>query len=210
MAAALILTGGIGSGKSTVAALLAGWGAHVVDADQLAREVVAPGTAGLAEVTRSFGPDVIDAGGALNRTVLAEIVFDDPARLAVLEGIVHPLVERLAAARLADGAAAPMLVYEVPLPDRRAPFPTTVAAQAEPLVVVVDAPAEERHGRLRRRGLSDQQITARMASQPSREQWLAGADVVIDNSGNRDDLRNQVAALWARCTGAEAPVGGDG
>ena len=210
MAPALILTGGIGSGKSTVAELLAGWGARVVDADQLAREVVAPGSEGLAEVVAAFGPDVLATDGSLDRAALADCVFDDPVRLAALEAIVHPRVERLAEERLADGAAAPLLVYEVPLPGRRPSFPAGAADSEDPLVVVVDVPAEERHRRLRVRGLSDQQIAARMASQPSREEWLAGADVVIDNSGDAHHLRRQVAELWARCTGSTAAVGPDG
>lgn len=210
MARAVILTGGIGSGKSSAAALLSGWGAHVVDADDLAREVVLPGSAGLAEVVDAFGPDVLSGDGSLDRAALAEVVFDAPERRAVLEQIVHPLVEALAAARLAAGADAPLLVYEVPLPRGRAPFPPSALSAGTPLVVVVDVPVEERHRRLAVRGLSAQQIAARMAAQPSREEWLAPADVVVDNSGDRERLSRQLAEFWARYAGREAAVGPDG
>jgi dephospho-CoA kinase len=210
MARAVILTGGIGSGKSSVASLLERWGAHVVDADQLAREVVEPASEGLAEVVEAFGGEVLSADGALDRAALAEVVFDDPARLARLEAIVHPRVEKLAEERLAAGDSAPLLVYEVPLPGRQPAFPPSAVAGGAPLVVVVDVPAAERHRRLQVRGLSDQQISARMAAQPTREQWLAGADLVVDNSGDLAALRQQVAAIWSRLTGTEAPVGVDG
>ena len=210
MARPVILTGGIGSGKSTAAALLSEWGAQVVDADELAREVVAPGSEGLSEVVEEFGTDVLAADGSLDREALAEVVFDDPERLGALEQIVPPLVEALASERLAAGVGAPLLVYEVPLPRGRAPFPEGVLSAGAALVVVVDVPVEERHRRLAGRGLSGQQITARMASQPSREEWLAAADVVVDNSGDREHLSRQLADLWATYTGREAPVGRDG
>ena len=210
MTRAVVLTGGIGSGKSTVASLLRGWGAYVVDADRLAREVVEPGTEGLAEVVEAFGAGVRSADGTLDRAALAEVVFDQPDRLAALEAIVHPRVERLAAERLSAGARAPVLVYEVPLPGRQPPFPAAAVEDGPPLVVVVDVPAEVRHRRLIARGLSEQQIGARRAAQPSREQWLAAADVVVDNSGDLEALRTQVAAIWSRLTGTEAPVGADG
>jgi dephospho-CoA kinase len=209
MARAVILTGGIGSGKSSVAALLARWGAHVVDADQLAREVVAPGTDGLSAVADLFGTDVIGPDGSLDRTTLAERVFGHPDRLSALEAIIHPRVERLAGVRLAEGSAAPVVVYEVPLPGRRPQFPGS-GAEVEPLVVVVDAGEDQRLERLRARGLSDDQIAARMSAQPSREEWNRAAEVVIDNTGDLDALVGKVAQVWLSLTGAAPPVGGSG
>jgi dephospho-CoA kinase len=193
MQRAVVLTGGIGSGKSEVGRLLSARGAHVVDADELARAVVEPGTPGLAAVQSEFGPRVVDAAGALNRTELAAIVFGEPERLAALEAIVHPLVEALAVSRLAAGVGAPVVVYEVPLLDRVPEFP---GGASTPLVVVVDSPDELRVERLRSRGLSDEQIRARMAAQPSRQTWVAAADRVVDNAGDLEHLRAQVDALW--------------
>lgn len=202
-AQAVVLTGGIGSGKSTVGRLLRGWGAHVVDADAIAREVVAPGTPGLSAVVVAFGPDVLTASGALDRAVLAEKVFADPGQLERLETIVHPLVHQRAIGLLADGAGAPLVVYEVPLPGRSA-FGT------DPTVVVVDAPEDVRRQRLRDRGMTDPQVDARLASQPSRDEWLAVADLVVDNAGREADLRAAVARLWQALTGAPPPVGAGG
>jgi tRNA threonylcarbamoyl adenosine modification protein YjeE len=117
----VLLTGGIGSGKSAVGRLLAEWGAYVVDADQLAREVVAPGTAGLAAVVQEFGPDVVGVDGALDRAALAELVFGDPERLAALEANVHPLVRQAAEARFSLAPPGVVEVYEVPVLREREP-----------------------------------------------------------------------------------------
>ena len=206
MQRAVVLTGGIGSGKSEVGRLLTALGAHVVDADELARAVVQPGTPGLAAVAAAFGPDVIAADGTLNRPELAATVFGQPERLAALEAIVHPLVEALAVSRLAAGAGAPVVVYEVPLLGRSPEFPgNSDADAAAPLVVVVDAPDAVRIERLRDRGLSDEQISARMAAQPSRETWVAAADRLVDNGGDLDHLKSQVEALWIELTTSKPP-----
>jgi dephospho-CoA kinase len=199
----VVLTGGIGSGKSTVGRLLRSWGAYLVDADVLAREVVAPGTPGLAAVVEVFGPQVLSASGSLDRAVLADLVFDDPHQLKRLEEIVHPLVHRRAVSLLAGAGGAPVVVYEVPLPGR-SPFGDDAT------VVVVDAPDDVRRHRLRDRGMIDAQVDARMASQPSRQGWLALADLVVDNAGSEADLRVEVARLWRALTGTEPPVGAGG
>lgn len=195
-----MLTGGIGSGKSEVGRLLAAWGALVVDADQLAREVVRPGSEGLAAVVKAFGPEVLGEDGALDRGALADMVFDAPDRLAELEAIIHPRVERLAGDRLAEGQPGQLVVYEVPLPDR--------LSGAE--VIVVDAPTAVRRRRLAARGLSEAQIEARMARQPSRDEWLTRADHVVDNGGELDELVGRVAGLWRLLTGEDPPVGTPG
>ena len=204
MQRAVVLTGGIGSGKSEVGRLLAGFGAYVVDADELARAVVQPGTPGLAAVAASFGPRVIAPDGRLNRPELAAIVFGQPERLAALEAIVHPLVEALARSRLAAGASAPVVVYEVPLLGRVPEFPGE-AHDSAPLVVVVDTPDAIRVERLRDRGLSDEQISARMAAQPSRETWISAADRLVDNGGDLDHLKVQVEGLWRELTASGPP-----
>lgn len=198
----MVLTGGIGSGKSVVGRLLSRWGALVVDADQLAREVVAPGTPGLAAVVAEFGDEVLGDDGALDRAAMAEIVFHDPARLAALEAIVHPLVQRAAEARFADAAAGTVQVYEVPVPDKRTP-------RAGEWTLVVVAPREVRRQRLLARGLSDEQITARMARQPDEQGWRDLADRVIDNGGDLDFLAAQVRQVWQELTGQDAPSAGD-
>lgn len=198
----IVLTGGIGSGKSSVGRLLAGWGAFLVDADQLARKVVAPGTQGRAEVEALLGPDVVAPDGSLDRGAVAERVFADTAQLAAVEAIVHPLVHVAGVAAFERAPAESVLVYEVPLPGR-SPF------ASDPLVVVVDAPDEVRRQRLADRGLSDSQISARMSQQPTRAEWLDMADHVVDNSGTTSDLSEIVAGLWREITGQSPPVGAE-
>ena len=204
MQRAVVLTGGIGSGKSEVGRLLSSLGAHVVDADELARAVVEPGTPGHAAIREEFGPQVLADSGALDRAALADIAFGSPERLAALESIVHPLVEALAVSRLAAGSGAPVLVYEVPLLDRVPAFPE---AAGSALVVVVDAPDVVRLERLRARGVSEEQITARMAAQPGRQEWLAAADRVVDNGGDRVHLEAQVESLWQELTASPEAQG---
>lgn len=187
------LTGGIGSGKSAVSAELAGYGAVVVDADAIAREVVEPGTPGLAAVVGEFGARVLAPDGSLDRARLGEIVFADEARLARLNAIVHPLVGERSAElmELARERGAPVLVYDVPL---------LVENGLEPLydvVVVVDTPDEERVRRVvRTRGMDPEQVRARIRAQADRETRLAAADLVVDNSGTREQLTERVARLW--------------
>jgi dephospho-CoA kinase len=185
------LTGGIGSGKSTVAALLAARGAVVVDADRIAREVVEPGTPGLAAVVGVFGPGVLAGDGSLDRAALAAIVFADPEARARLDGIVHPLVR--ARAREVIGQAAPdaVVVQDVPL------LVETGQAGAHDLVLVVQTDLEARVARLLQRGLSEDDARARIAAQATDEQRRAVADVVLDNSGGPEALAEQVDRFWA-------------
>ncbi|NEK96233.1 dephospho-CoA kinase, partial [Modestobacter muralis] len=166
------LTGGIGSGKSTVAALLAERGAQVVDADRIAREVVEPGTPGLAAVAAEFGEGVLAADGALDRGALASIVFGDTAARARLDGIVHPLVRARAAELVAAAPADAVVVQDVPL------LVETGQAGSYDLVLVVEADPDTRVQRLVGRGLSAEDARARMASQASDEERRAVADVV--------------------------------
>jgi len=183
------LTGGIGSGKSEVARLLAEQGAYVVDSDVLAREVVAPGTPGLAAVVAEFGPGILD-GAELDRAALAEIVFRDAGARERLNAIVHPLVAAAAAEAYARAPEGAVIVHDVPL---------LVEAGMVPLfdvVVVVDAPEDVRLERLVRRGLPEADARARMAAQASREERNAAATYVVANDGTLDDLHRRVLALW--------------
>jgi dephospho-CoA kinase len=185
------LTGGIGSGKSEVSRRLAAQGAVVIDADLIAREVVEPGSEGLAEVVAAFGPEVLTPDGALDRARLGDIVFADPELRGRLNAIVHPRV----AARMAElerGASGAIVVHDVPL------IAENGRADAYDVVVVVDAPPKVQAERLARyRGMTREQARARMAAQASREQRLAIADIVIDNSGSLSELDRQVGDLWA-------------
>lgn len=186
------LTGGIGSGKSEVSKRLAAHGAIVIDADRIAREVVEPGTPGLARVVEEFGPEVLREDGSLDRPRLGSIVFADPERLAALNAIVHPLVAARAA-ELQDAAPDDaIVVYDVPLL-----VENDLAGQYE-VVVVVDAADEIRVDRLTRlRGMSEADAKARIAAQASREERLAVADLVIPNEGSLDDLDARVEEVWA-------------
>jgi dephospho-CoA kinase len=186
------LTGGIGSGKSEVSRRLAAQGAVVIDADLIAREVVAPGTEGLAEIERAFGGGVLAPDGSLDRGRLGEIVFADPDLLATLNAIVHPRVG--ARMRELEDSAGPgtVVVHDVPL------IAENGLAGGYDLVVVVDVPPRVQLDRLvRLRGMTQEQAAARMAAQASREQRLAIAGMVVDNSGSLAELDRQVGELWA-------------
>ena len=185
------LTGGIGSGKSTVAALLAERGAVVVDADRIAREVVAPGTPGLAAVVAEFGEQVLAPDGSLDRPALAAVVFSDPAARARLDAVVHPLVRAGAAEALAAAPRDAVVVQDVPL------LVETGQAGSYDLVLVVQTDVEERVRRLVGRGLSAADARARIASQASDEERAAVADVVLTNDAGRDELTAQVDRFWA-------------
>jgi dephospho-CoA kinase len=185
------LTGGIGSGKSTVAALLAARGALVVDADRIAREVVEPGTPGLAAVVEAFGPGVLTADGALDRAALASVVFSDPQARARLDAIVHPLVRARAREAVAQAPPDAVVVQDVPL------LVETGQAGQYDLVLVVEAVLETRVARLVRRGLGEDDARARIAAQATDEQRRAVADVVLDNSGAPEALAGQVDRFWA-------------
>jgi dephospho-CoA kinase len=184
------LTGGIGSGKSTAARRFAELGALVIDSDVVAREVVEPGTPGLAAVVDAFGPGVLDAGGRLDRPALARVVFGDEAARRRLNGIVHPLVRARAAELVAAAPAGTVVVQDVPL------LVETGQAGAFDLVVVVEAPVELRVSRLAGRGLPAAEARARMASQATDADRRAVADAVLVNDGTEADLRAQVDRLW--------------
>ncbi|MGY1725835.1 dephospho-CoA kinase [Geodermatophilus sp. SYSU D01062] len=184
------LTGGIGSGKSTVAALLAARGALVVDADRIAREVVEPGTPGLAAVVDAFGPEVLTPEGALDRPALAAVVFADPQARARLDGIVHPLVRARALEVVEAAPDDAVVVQDVPL------LVETGQAGAYDLVLVVEADLDTRVARLVLRGLTEDDARARIAAQATDEQRRAVADVVLDNSGAPEALAAQVERFW--------------
>lgn len=184
------LSGGIGSGKSTVARRFAEHGAVIIDSDALAREVVAVGTTGLAEIVARFGGDVLDAHGALDRAALARRVFADGDARADLNAIVHPRV----AARTAElTAAAPpeaIVVHDIPL------LVEAGYAADYHLVVIVDAPEEERVRRLAGRGMDEDDARARIRSQADEQQRRESADVWLDNDGPVEDLTARVDRLW--------------
>jgi dephospho-CoA kinase len=185
------LTGGIGAGKSEVSRRLSAQGAVVIDADAIAREVVEPGTPGLAEVVAAFGPEVLLPDGSLDRPRLGDLIFADPDLRARLNGIVHPLVG--ARMRELEESAGPgsIVVHDVPL------IAENNMAGAYDLVVVVDVPPRLQLDRLvRHRGLTREQARARMAAQASREQRLGIAGIVVDNSGSLAELDRQVGELW--------------
>ena len=185
------LTGGIGAGKTAVAQRFAELGALVVDADALAREVVAAGTPGLAAVVGEFGPGVLRPDGGLNRAALGRLVFADEDRRARLNSIVHPLVRRRAAELVAAAPAGTVVVQDVPL------LVETGQADRFDLVVVVEAPAALRVERLARdRGMSAQEARSRMAAQATDGQRRAVADVVLVNDGDLDRLRAEVDRVW--------------
>jgi dephospho-CoA kinase len=186
------LTGGIAAGKSEVSRRLAALGAVVIDADAVAREVVAPGTPGLARIVAAFGPEVLAASGALDRPRLGEIVFADPRLLERLNAIVHPLVaERMLDLERSVPPDA-VVVHDVPL------LAENQLAGRYDVVVVVDVPADVQLDRLvRLRGMPDEQARARLDAQASRAQRLAIADIVVDNSGPLAGLDQRVADVWA-------------
>lgn len=184
------LTGGIGSGKSEVARRLAAAGALVIDADAIAREVVEPGTPGLAEVVAAFGEEVLDADGRLDRPRLGGIVFSDTAKLERLNAIVHPRVAERTEELMARAPEDAVVVYDVPL------LVENGLQEMYDLVVVVDAPEELRVRRLvEDRGMPEEQARARIAAQASREERLAAADIVVENAGSKAELDARVAEV---------------
>jgi dephospho-CoA kinase len=195
----IAVTGGIGSGKSAVAARLAAHGAVVVDADRIAREVVEPGTAGLAAVVAEFGVAVLTADGSLDRPAMAAIVFADPGRRAALEGIVHPLVGRRSAQLLAEAPADALVVYDVPLLAESAGGPHGRTSEFDS-VVVVEAPLEERVTRLLARGLTEADARSRITVQATDEQRRAIADHVLVNDADLAHLDAEVDRLWTLLT----------
>ncbi|MFE2065502.1 dephospho-CoA kinase [Streptomyces sp. NPDC059467] len=190
------LTGGIGAGKSEVSRLLVGRGAVLIDADRIAREVVAPGTPGLAAVVEVFGPDVLTADGSLDRPKLGAIVFADPERLAVLNSIVHPLVGARSRELESAAAADAVVVHDVPL------LAENGLAPLYDVVVVVDTAPETQLDRLvRLRGMTEEDARARMAAQATREKRLEIADIVVDNDVPLDALERRVEEVWGDLVG---------
>jgi dephospho-CoA kinase len=187
------LTGGIGSGKSTVSARLAAHGAFVIDYDQLAREVVEPGTPGLAAIVERFGPDVIAADGSLDRPALGAVVFADEAARIDLEAITHPAIRDLALAQEATVPGDGVVVHDHPL------LAEMQMTSHFDLVVVVDSPEHVQVERLvELRGMTEADVRARLAAQATREDRLAVAHIVLDNTGSIADLEAEVDALWER------------
>ncbi|MFF9197968.1 dephospho-CoA kinase [Streptomyces sp. NPDC014779] len=185
------LTGGIGAGKSEVSRLLVSYGAVLIDADRIAREVVEPGTPGLAAVVAEFGEGVLTPEGTLDRPGLGAIVFQDPERLAALNAIVHPLVGARSAELKALAGPDDVVVHDVPL------LTENGLAPLYDLVVVVDAAPETQLDRLvRLRGMTEDEARARMAAQATRAQRRAVADLLIDNDGSLEALEPQVRKVW--------------
>lgn len=198
------LTGGIGSGKSAVSARLATLGATIIDADALAREVVAPGTEGLAEIVATFGDGVLAADGTLDRPGLGRLVFGDEEKLKQLNAITHPRVGRLMmdAVKAAEERGDAAIVYDVPL------LVESKLQDGYGVVIVVECPREIRLERLERRGLPRAEAEARMAAQATDEERRAVATIVLDNSGTLDELHAQVDRVWPEllARGSESPV----
>ncbi len=193
------LTGGIASGKTVVAKHLAQRGAVHIDADQLARDVVEPGTPGLAAIAERFGPGVIAADGSLDRTALGAVIFADPGARLALNGITHPAIRALSSALFAQAEGRDpdaVVVYDVPLlveGSKNPGFPTF------DLVVVVNASADNRIDRLMTlRGLSREDAVHRLNSQATESERLAIADVVIDSNGTLEETVKQADMLWER------------
>ncbi|MGY2085112.1 dephospho-CoA kinase [Blastococcus sp. SYSU DS0539] len=184
------LTGGIGSGKSTVSRLLAERGALIVDADRIAREVLEPGTPGLAAVAAEFGDGVLTPDGSLDRPALAAVVFSDDDARRRLDALVHPLVRQRSAELVAAAPPDAVVVHDVPL------LVETGQAGAYDLVVVVHTDVELRVARLIERGLTEADARARIAAQATDEQRRAAADVLLDNSGTLEQLAEQVDRFW--------------
>jgi len=187
------LTGGIAAGKSTVATRWVEQGAVEIDADQLARDVVAPGTQGLAQVAKTFGPGILTPDGALDRAKLGAMVFADPAKRKELEGILHPLVKSLAKTKIAALPENSIAIYNVPL---------LVEASVDlpfDFVVTVETPAKEQIQRLMKfRGMSELEATNRVNSQASPAQRANAADVILNSNQDLPLLLKDADSLWLR------------
>jgi dephospho-CoA kinase len=192
------LTGGIASGKSTVAKLLAAHGAETIDADQVAREVVEVGSTGLSSVVKEFGTGILSDTGELNREKLGAIIFADPNRRLILESILHPLIKTRTTELIAESKKA-VVVYAVPLlVEAKLDYPFQ-------MVITVEAGIENQVERLvKSRGFKVDQAKERIAAQASRQQREARADFVIDSSGTHDQLAKQVDTLWGQIVSAMA------
>jgi dephospho-CoA kinase len=186
------LTGGIASGKSTVSEILAELGAVIIDGDKLAREVVEPGTPGLAQVVEAFGPEILLPDGGMDRAKVGQIVFNDEAKRKLLEGIVHPLVFERYAALEASAPKDGIVIHDIPL------LAESGRADTFDAVIVVETPAEVQVERmLRDRGWSRADAESRIAAQATPEQRRAIATYLIENTGTREELRARVEAVYA-------------
>lgn len=183
------LTGGIGSGKSTVANMFAQLGALTIDADQLARQVIEPGSAGFEEVIATFGNQIL-VDGEIDRAKLGAIVFKDAAKRKALEAIIHPRVQEELARKIATLSPGDILIYEIPL------LVETGSADKFDYVITVESDVENRLDRLFERGLSDKEAERRIAAQASSAERAAVADSVIVNDGLRSELFAEVARVW--------------
>ena len=190
------LTGGVGSGKSTVSRLLADRGAVVIDADAIAREVVEPGTPGFDAVVEAFGSGIVGADGRLDRPALAALVFGDEVSRLKLNSIVHPLVGQRTIELATAAPQDAVVVYDIPL------LVESDMAAGFDFVLVVEASVPTRLARLASRGMAESDARERMAAQATDEQRRAVADAVIDNNGSLADLETRVAEVWDRLTAA--------
>ena len=183
-------TGGIASGKSTVAAMLSKYDNEIIDADEIAREVVLPGTVGLSKVVAEFGPQILEEDGSLSRAELAKLVFKDPEKRLALEGILHPLIRARTLERISQ-SKSDILIYIVPL---------LVEAKVDhpfDLVVTIEAGSENQIQRLvENRGMSTEGAIARIAAQATDAERVARADVRIDGALSLTDLEIEVSKLW--------------
>jgi dephospho-CoA kinase len=190
------LTGGVASGKSTVSAILDELGAVIIDADALAREVVAPGTDGLREVVEAFGRDVLTEDGALDRPAMGTIVFADAEKRRVLEGIIHPRVRERGAEIEASAGPDDVVVHDIPL------LAETGQAEGFDAVIVVDVPTQTQVERMvDLRGMTREDAEARVAAQATREERLKIATHVVDNTGTVEDLRRRVTKVYRELRG---------
>lgn len=184
------LTGGIGSGKSTVAAMLAAKGAVVIDADQIARDIVEPGSPVLDELVAVFGEGILRADGTLDRGELARLAFTDSKRTQDLNSIMHPRISAESSARISAAPPGSLVVYDMPL------LVETGQSSSVDRVIVVDVPVETQRQRAISRGLESQDVDRRIDAQATREQRIAVADLVIDNSGSLERTQAQVDEIW--------------
>ena len=188
------LSGGIGSGKSTVAKMFVELGAVVIDADAIAKEVLEPGQIGFENVLLHFGNEVLNSAGKIDRKALAKLVFNNESQLAHLEGIVHPaVIARVAEIRESLPHDA-VVIYDTPLL-----FEKKLQSQFDRVIIVV-SDLDLRRTRLLDRGLSNQDIEARIANQATDDEKVAVADIVIVNNGSMQDLRDQVLKAWSQIT----------
>lgn len=196
------LTGGIGAGKSEVSRLLVSYGAVLVDADKIAREVDEPGTPGLDAVVDAFGPGVLTADGRLDRPKLGALVFADDDKRATLNAIVHPLVRARSVELESAAGEEDIVVHDVPL------LVESELTGLYDMVVVVDAsPGTQLDRLVRLRGMAESEARSRMAAQATRERRTAAADVVIDNDGPLEKLEPQVRAVWEQLVERAAAEG---